>query len=174
MQPPAPVLDPMAETALRSLKDIVVPPPISWIPQTWGWGFLGLALVAGLLSLLLWQLRQYRANAYRREALSMLTEIDKRLRDRNTKPQAIAELASLLKRTALGAWPRTDVADLSGEKWAEFLAAHAQNKTGQTLSKLVNDFEYRSEDDIGNLQSHACDDLISAARNWIEHHHVSA
>ncbi len=174
MEPPAPILDPMAETALRSIKDIVEPSPISWMPQTWGWALLGLILLAALLIVLLKWMQRYRANAYRREALSMLAEIDHRLRDRRTGPQAIADLTSLLKRTALSAWPRKDVADLSGAKWAAFLAIQMPNETSQSLEKLVNDFEYRNRDDVESLSSHACDDLIHTVRNWIERHHVSA
>ncbi len=174
MEPSAPILDPMAETALRSLKDIAVPAPISWMPQTWGWALLGLVLIAVVLVVLLRWLRRYRTNAYRREALSMLTEINVGLRDQHTRPQAIAELTSLLKRTALGAWPRREVADLSGEKWAAFLATHMHNETGKILGELVNDFEYRNEEDTRNLPSRACDDLIYAGRDWIEQHHVSA
>ncbi|OYR14794.1 DUF4381 domain-containing protein [Brucella thiophenivorans] len=174
MEPPAPILDPMAETALRSLKDIVVPPPISWMPQTWGWAVLGLILLAGILIVLLKAAQHYRANAYRREALSILSEIGNRLDDPRTRMAALAEISALVKRTAMVAWPRHDVADLTGKTWAEFLAAHSPTNSGHLLEKLVNDIEYRNEEFVSRLPSKLNSELIKATRNWIEQHNVSA
>lgn len=106
---PAAKLDPMTETALRSLHDIAVPPPVSWMPQTWGW-----AVLAGLLglALLVWALktwRRYRRNAYRREALRMLGDIERLLQTPEKHAEALHQLAEVLKRTALAAWPRAHV-----------------------------------------------------------------
>ena len=60
MEPQAPPPDPMTEAALTSLKDIAIPEPVAWLPQTWGW-----AMLAGLLGVTLivfgWRwLRAYR------------------------------------------------------------------------------------------------------------------
>ena len=174
MEPAAPVLDPMAQTALRSLKDIAVPAPVSWMPQTWGWALLGFLLLAGLLAALLLRLRRYRADAYRREALRRLAEIEKRIPDPLSRRQALGDLASLLKRTALAAWPRREVARLSGEEWADFLHGHGNENAGHALERLVDDLEYHGNDVVGTLPSNVCDDMVRAARTWIDRHHVSA
>ena len=96
---------------MPELHDIVVPEPVSWMPATAAWGVLG-----GLLLIILaWQLvalgRRWRANRYRREALSRLDEIE---RAASARPEALGSLPELVKITALAAWPRARVAGLSG------------------------------------------------------------
>jgi len=48
-------LDPMTETALRSLHDIAVPPHVSWLPQTWGWAALAVLLGIAVLVFIMFQ-----------------------------------------------------------------------------------------------------------------------
>lgn len=52
---------------------------------------------------------RWQANRYRREALALLEE---------TPPE---QLSALAKRVALTAWPRSEVADLTGQAWLAFL-----------------------------------------------------
>ncbi|MTH77060.1 DUF4381 domain-containing protein [Paracoccus aestuariivivens] len=96
---------------IEQLTDPVEPTPISMVPQTWGW-----AVVAAVLLLALaygfWRWRRHRrANAYRRAALDLLAEA-------KDDPVRIAEI---LRRTALAAYPRSDVAGLAGQSWLAFL-----------------------------------------------------
>lgn len=100
---------------LVGLIDQLVPPPtppaVSMLPETMGWVFLAIA-VGALALLLSVRLRTYkRLNAYRHEALTRLSQAD-------GDPAKIAEV---IRRTALVAYPRTDVASMSGEVWLRFL-----------------------------------------------------
>ncbi|MDL2402681.1 DUF4381 domain-containing protein [Rhizobium mayense] len=174
MEPQTPRPDPMTETALRSLHDIAMPTPVSWTPQTWGWMVLGLILLAGLMIAFLLWLRHYRANAYRREARRILEGIEIRIRNPETRQDAIQELAGLLKRTALAAWPRDEVASLSGAAWVRFLDDHAEGGAGHKLARLLDDAEYRNGSDTDGLPQNDGDDIAAAARRWIERHYVSA
>ena len=95
--------------SLDRLHDIVTPPPVSWWPPAPGW-YVGSALL--FLSVLLLLIRfgcRYHANAYRRAALRELQELEQASR--------WPELAALLKRVALSAFPRSKVASLTGESW---------------------------------------------------------
>src|SRR6478736_5715722 len=76
MEPAGTPLDPLTETALRSLKDIALPPAVSWMPQTWGWAVLAAILVLIVAAAFILWLRRYRANAYRREALALLAGVE--------------------------------------------------------------------------------------------------
>lgn len=101
-----------AATSLDRLHDIVEPPPVPWWPLAPGW-YLVLALVAVALTwfcLRFW--KQWQANAYRREALRELRAA-----------KSSAEIAELLRRTALATAPRSKIATLSGDSWAEWLAS---------------------------------------------------
>ncbi|WP_371836195.1 DUF4381 domain-containing protein [Ochrobactrum sp. Q0168] len=152
-------MDQATDIALRTLHDIAVPAPISWLPQTWGWGLLAGLLLLGIAVLVVRQLIRYRRNAYRREALQILGTI-------SNNAQA-AEVAELLKRTALSAWPRTDVAALSGRQWVAFLERHSPEPLGTDLKALLTNREYEPDQQVNDMPV-----IVTQARLWIERHHV--
>lgn len=172
METDAPSLDPMTATALRTMKDIVLPPPLSWFPQTWGW--LAAALVIGM-ALAVWAAFatvRYRRNAYRREAQTLLDSIVPRLASATTRQSAIQDVGALLKRVAIKTWGREKVAKLSGREWSSFLAEHGASGDRSLLAASLEDVEYRDahlyeqqEEEIGKL-------LARNARHWIEGHDV--
>lgn len=94
------------------------PPPVSMMPQTWGWATIALILLAACIIAALYLWRHYRANAYRRYAL-------KELEAARNDPAAIA---ATLRRTALAAYPRRNVAGLVGEDWLRFLDAQVSGR----------------------------------------------
>lgn len=166
------LVDTSAEAALKALNDIVVPTPVSYMPQTWGWAALAILLLA-VFALLAWRwLRRWKANRYRREALAALDALARQAESSATPAGVEQELAELLKRTALGAWPREEVAKLSGAAWAEFLAAHSGESADPVLSALVDEQEYRAPD-AGELSAKEQARMIAAVRKWIEGHYVS-
>ncbi|HEX4507704.1 MAG TPA: DUF4381 domain-containing protein [Alphaproteobacteria bacterium] len=157
-------LDATTRAALQKLADIVQPGPVAWWPQTWGW--LALAILMALLStwrLVHW-LRVYRANRYRREALAELDRLDGSL----TGTALAMTFPALLKRTALAAWPRAEVAALSGDVWVAFL--RAGGPISDETARLLNDLEYRGAD----LSDDEALMAARAVRAWILDHHVSA
>jgi len=166
--------DPVVQTALRSLHDIVLPEPISWLPQTWGWALVATILVASGLVLAVNWIRRYRANAYRREAKAILVEIRRLLDQPATRRDGIRQLGELLKRTALAAWARNEVASLSQEEWVRFLNKHCNSTDTRALGWLLQDIEYHSANTLAHLPSSVRDDILVATRDWIERHNVSA
>jgi hypothetical protein len=166
-------LDVATRVALQKLADVSVPPPVSWIPQTWGWA----VLTTGLLALIGWLavrgLRRYRASRYRREGLGGLARIEARLADGSQRDEALAAIPELLKRVALAAWPRTEVASLSGEPWIAFLRAHGGARGfSAAAARLLDDLEYRSRGPT--MSADEASVVTKAVRNWIEDHVVSA
>jgi hypothetical protein len=143
---------------LNLLHPPAVPERIDMTPQTPGWIILAIALVL----LLGWGfaliLRRYRSNAYRRAALAELTYLSRTGNDP-------AEIAVLLKRTALAAFPRDQVASLHGESWLTFLDAHFPGEgfchgAGRVLATAP-------------WRPAAADPALSAlARDWIRRHHI--
>lgn len=164
-------LDPMTETAFRSLHDIAVPPPVSWLPQTWGWAALAVLLAIAVLAVFLVWLRRYRRNAYRREALRLLDGIEADIRSPANREKGVHELSELLKRTALAAWPRSDVAALTGQAWLQRMDSHGADKA---LPRLLDDLEYHDGTAIAALPPDSANELIVHSRRWIRRHHVSA
>ncbi|MDW6022885.1 DUF4381 domain-containing protein [Mesorhizobium sp. BAC0120] len=170
-----PQIDEQTRTALHSLADITLPPPVPWWPQTWGWAVLALFLLA-LAALALWRwLHHRRVNRYRREALAELALLERQIDRPEQRSAAVRALPELLKRVALAAWPRGEVASLTGERWVEFLKDNAGGApVPAELVTLLKQGEYASGKSLIDVTEHQLVALTQAARGWIEGHRVSA
>lgn len=146
---------------LALLNDIVRPEPVPWTPQTVGWAVVGVWL-AFVFILACWsRYRHWKSNRYRREALATLKTISAQA-DRDSAATA-ERVALLLKRTALAAYSRTDVANLYGTEWAAFLCQSAGNDPlVESAAGELAAAAYRAESDGSTL--------IAPARRWIEVH----
>jgi hypothetical protein len=101
---------------LSNLRDIVVPPAVSFWPPAPGWWVLGAACVIAVGFVIAVAVRHWQRNAYRREALRALEKADG------------CDISAILKRAALAAFPRERVASLNGAAWLAFL-----DRTGGTV-----------------------------------------
>ena len=101
---------------LSQLADIVVPAPIPWWPPAPGWWIVAAALLVVATILIHQTVLRYRRNAYRRAALAELIAIGPPV-DR----AGLAAISAVLKRAALVAYPRVEVASLTGAAWLAFL-----------------------------------------------------
>jgi len=100
---------------LQNLHDIVVPPPAPFWPPAPGWIFLLGLIILVLIFVLTRAVGRYRRNTYRRAALA-------ELRVAVSRPQPLISTAGLLKRTALVAYAREEVAGLTGKAWVAWLS----------------------------------------------------
>ena len=175
MADPSPVLDPSVRAALQKLADIAVPPPVSMMPQTWGWVALGVLVLALLAwGLVRWH-RHREANRYRSEALAALAGIERALDSGATAAETLPAIPPLLKRVALAAWPRPQVASLAQTPWVDFLQAseHA-SEIPRSLATLLNDVEYRPPAALAAISPDDARACVKIAKDWIERHRVSA
>jgi hypothetical protein len=142
--------------SLDNLREIIFPPPVPWWPLAPGWWILlGLLTLLGVTAAFrAW--RTWRANAYRRAALRELAA-----------GGSVAAIAEILKRTALVAYPRTDVASLSGSAWSAWLAETGgrQVPTAVTEALTLGVFAQHDAADVGEVTAFAAD--------WIRSHTVS-
>ena len=83
--------------SIEQLKEIALPAPVSYAPQTWGWWVLLCLLVIAVLLVSARRYWQWRRDRYRREALLRLAE----LQNSDDQLKALRELPELLKRVAL-------------------------------------------------------------------------
>lgn len=146
---------------LDLMHDPVVPEVVSWWPQTQGWWILGVWLIAVAGIVIVQWVQWFRRNRYRREALARLEMLEGRLK--TTSENVAGEVATLLKRTALAAYPRNEVADLFGPQWAEFLVnSCGSDPVVEGSATALAQAAYRQ-----NADSAA---LIEPARRWIRIH----
>jgi len=169
--------------SLASLHDIVLPEPVSWMPQTAGWWVvLAIALVA-----LAWAtrsaVRRRRANRYRRLALERLDGIEQALGSPSSRGAALTELPVLVKQTALACRPRSEVASLTGEPWLRFLdASYGGNGFTDGPGRLLPVLAYQAPPGRGVEESKSprvehvpeqIPDLLQLIRHWILQHRSS-
>jgi hypothetical protein len=113
-------------TSLDRLHDIVEPPPVPWWPPAPGWYVVAMIVAIAAIYGAWRGWRHWKANAYRRAALAELAGIATRA---STDPAAWLDLPPLVKRTAIVAFGRDDVAALSGSVWLAYL-----DRTGGTTA----------------------------------------
>ncbi|MET4389039.1 hypothetical protein ABIB73_004804 [Bradyrhizobium sp. F1.4.3] len=163
----------MAETQPASIDpvagliDIPLPREVSLWPQTWESRIAIVLLLAVVISVV-WRLVHYRrANRYRREALAELSAMGQA--GPSGSEELLARLTLLVRRTALAAFPREQVASLAGPPWLSFLdRTYGGQEFSQGVGRLLVSGPYQPiQPDEAELQS-----LGGLVRRWIKVHHA--
>lgn len=141
-------------TSLENLRDIVVPPDVSWWPLATGWYLVsGLFLMVVMILLISLMLR-LRKQAYRRAGIKAVLEAD-----------SVQQISSILRRVALISYSREEVAALSGETWAEWLGLRANVSMSSRVRQQLATGAYQVADPHEDVI-----ELKSFAAGWIRHH----
>ncbi len=153
---------------LSQLRDIHLPPTVSWWPPAPGWWML-LALLLLLIIAALVMHRHHHNSRWRNEALREVTHIRNSAAAGELSDSEVAErLSNLLRQVALSRFPRSSVASLVGEAWLSFL--DTQGDAGGDFvagpGRLLLDAPYRRESQFDTTL------LIDLCERWISHHHV--
>ena len=165
--------------SLQNLNDIVLPATVGWWPLAPGWYILlALLLIAfawfGYRSLYRWMNDRYRRAALRE--LQLLADRMHATKERHAEERdaKLRQIPILLKRTALSAYPRSQVASLSGKDWFHFLNSTVKfpSFTESTASTL-NMISY-SCGELSSVDSQAATALLNASRQWLKHHQPEA
>lgn len=148
---------------LDKLHDIIVPEPILLWPATPGWLILLALIISIVIPLLVVARKSYLAARYRREALSEL----KAIRQIENSQQQMQQLLALLKRTALSAYPRDQVASLTGLAWWDFLS----RQSGLDLSSRFLQNEMLTVYNPEFIPSkESTERVFIMVNNWIKQH----
>ena len=158
---------PAATDPLAGLIDVPLPSEVSLLPQTWP-ARIAIALLVVTVVVGLWRLvHRFRVNAYRRAALRELARISA-APDR-TSHEVATELAMLVRRTALDAFPRETVAPLSGAAWLAFLdRSYEGHEFSQGAGRMLASAPYQP----ASSADAALPELVTLVRRWIRVHHA--
>jgi hypothetical protein len=152
-------IDPVA-----GLVDIPLPAEVTLWPQTWPSRILLVVVAVGLILGALWALHLWRVNRYRRDALSELARIEAGAAT-STSAEVSVAVASLVRRTALAAFPREQVASLTGAAWLSFLDRTGGRRSfSEAPGRVLEISVYRQTPDVESGE------LIKAVRSWIKQH----
>ena len=141
-------------TSLENLRDIVVPPEVSWWPLATGWYIVSGLFLLAFMILLISLGQRFRRQAYRRAGIKELIEAE-----------SVQQISSILRRVALISYSRDEVAALSGETWAEWLELHAKVPMSSEVRKQLTTGAYQTPDPQEGVV-----ELKSFATAWIRHH----
>lgn len=149
--------DKFGSDRMWGLKELPLPEPVSWFALTPGTLLLA-GIVLALLGLFAWRRwRAWQRNRYRRDALAELSAME----------DSLTELPTVLRRTALIAFPRIEVASLRGGDWVKWLnekGARFENSDAAWLDRLPYD------PDPGDLTPDVARRLRSTSSAWVRDH----
>lgn len=156
---------------LHGFEEIYLPDAIAWWPHTIGWQILLAGMLLWISRIVYKNAKGWRRNRYRRLALKHLNAVQAASA---VQQRALTQLPELLKATALQAYPRDEVAQLSGSAWLELLddkcsGSAFDSDLGQHLLTLAYQPEHCWQIDKANAHK-----LIEMCRRWIKCHKADA
>ena len=147
---------------IHGIDEIILPAAVSWWPTAPGWQMLGVIILLLISLRMVKMARRWWQNRYRREAL--------RLMDRLPKESQLTSLPYYIKVTALQAYPRQEVASLSGNSWLAFLDAHYDGPPFSTgVGKKLLSISYLPTRQW-QFTDEESSELIRMSRSWISKH----
>lgn len=162
--------------SIAQLKELTLPAPVSYSPQTWGWWFLLAILFLAAAIIGTRRLIQWRRDRYRREALARLEQ----LRTHSDELHALRELPGLLKRVALSMQGQKSLissaaaAALGNSEWQTFLQAHVDQQLPDEFAQQLATLAYAPDATLLALSAPRRDALFDTCKLWVERHHVAA
>jgi len=156
--------------SLQNLNDIILPASVGWWPLATGWYVLfGISMI--ILAWFSYQsIRRWFADRYRRAALNELRSIEEGIRSAAKRDSSLRQIPILLKRTALSAYQRDQVASLSGKDWHDFLNTTLRTPVfSESISSILDKLSYTSGD-LSSVDSQAVTALLNASKKWLQHH----
>jgi hypothetical protein len=152
---------------VHGIDEIMLPADISLLPTAPGWQLLGVLIGIYIIYRTIRFSRLWFKNRYRRAALNAIAELGQH----NSNPIDVAgKLPFYLKATALQAYPRQQIAAMSGQQWLSFLDSQSEGVyfSGPIGVKLLS-IAYQAKSDW-HLTTDEAESLIRMSQTWIKHH----
>ncbi len=147
------------------LGQLIEPTRVDFQFETPGWSMLLLMVSMVIMVFAVKAIRAYLKNAYRREALRLLANIENEFRQ--TKDVVcVNDTMILLKQVSLQTYARIEVADLHGAEWLRFLDSKSRNVAFLQFEQAILSALYKNE--IGDIED--INGVFMHSKNWIKHH----
>jgi hypothetical protein len=145
---------------LEQLRGVHSPDSIGTWPPAIGWILLAVLVVASLIAIILFTVKWYRSNAWRRVALKeyKFLQLDYQ---KAPSPRALSEISSLLKRCAASINQDPTILSLSGTAWKNLLEVPKSPLTEYEI-KILCFGHYQAECDLLD------DTALLRIKKWIK------
>ncbi|WP_330924604.1 DUF4381 domain-containing protein [Candidatus Sororendozoicomonas aggregata] len=155
------------QSALEQLRPNHLPAPVSIWPLAPGWWIVGgLSLVIIMLAMR-FILSRWHKRRYRRRALSTLRKVVKAYEANGNKRQFAHDCNRLLKKVALQAYPRQNIASLNGDQWLVFLSQSSENpQFSDSAAAALGSDRFKPDHELN------VDQLHTLTLSWIKKHHA--
>ena len=160
-------MQPQMPDPLAGLRPNALPDPVGLWPPAPGWWLVGVLILIALVYAGLWLYRLWRKNRYRKQALKEAEKLFNNYLQHQDERRFAHDCNRLLKKVALHAYPKQDIASLSGQNWLEFLATTGNNNVFLDDSGEALGDQRFNPDWTPNVSA-----LKNLTLNWIRKHHV--
>ena len=158
MAAPNPLLD--------QLRPNHLPDPVGLWPVAIGWWILAALALSLVVFALRYIYRRWQKNRYRSAALTQARQAANDYAKHQSVNRLAHECNTLLRRVALQAFDRHQVASLSGVHWSEFLAKSAN------MPEFIDHSAFSNQ--RYNPDAPLCaQNIYELTRQWIKKHHAS-
>ena len=153
---------------LAELAETQAPELVSLWPQTFAWKVVYGLIIFWLLTKVWRKYQDYKANAYRREALAWLQSLPE-FDEHNISPQ-YRQLPALLKSTALHRYSRAEVNQASVGNWEHWLDSQCKkSRFSDNCPSLLSQLAYAPKITLERSQMLR---LLAEIKIWIQYHGV--
>ncbi len=151
--------------AAQDLGPILEPDPIQFSFDTPGWYFIGILLFLVCFFVAFRFVKNYKENAYRREAIQKLNKVNLFISP-NDLEQQLSTILTILRIVAFQTYGRKEVASLYGKSWLLFLESKAKNTRFTKFEPIISRTIYENE----RPDSKALNELMNLSKKWIQTH----
>ncbi|USE34274.1 DUF4381 domain-containing protein [Endozoicomonas sp. SCSIO W0465] len=162
------------QNPLDQLRPNHLPDPVGLWPPAMGWWLVAVIVIALLVLVTVSIRRRWQKNRYRSEALHQARQILADYQVHQSLHRLANESNELLKRVALHAFPRAQVAGLTGDAWSQFLANTGDIPEFLHHSAFNND-RYHPEIPLmppDGSPDKMPENVYELTRRWIKKHHA--
>lgn len=153
---------------LSQLRDIHLPPPISWWPLAPGWWILIFAGIFAFIYITRTLIQRYRSNLYRRQALKKLSLIILNSQKRNTEKLAL--IMELLKQAVGSAYQGDHFNSQNNKDFVLFLKNSCSKPCFTEFSNDLQISLYSNQTDQRDNEL-LLETLVDDSKTWLKNHY---
>ena len=153
---------------LSQLRDIHLPPPISWWPLAPGWWMLIFAGIFAFIYLTRILMQRYRSNLYRRQALKKLSLII--LNSQKCNTEKLALIMELLKQAVGSAYQGDHFNSQNNKDFILFLKNSCSKPCFTEFSTDLEISLYSNQTDQGDNEL-LLETLVDNSKTWLKNHY---